>query len=87
MPPLPQNSVFSKRWSMGRKRFSLSDRLLSCFFHRLNSVSLGRATPTSIAPSSSYDATRNTRRLPKRGWLITNVYDSPYTAPLLCEPD
>ena len=72
-PPLPQNSVFSKRCPVGKKRFSLSDNEESCFSQRLNSASLGRATVTSMAPSSYSEATLTTRRLPKRGWFMTRA--------------
>jgi hypothetical protein len=41
MPPLPQNSVFSNFWLIGRKMFSNSPISFTFFSQRLNSLSLG----------------------------------------------
>lgn len=53
IPPLPQNSVFSKRCLMGRKMFSLWGNWAILAYHFLNSISLGSGMMMSMAPSSS----------------------------------
>lgn len=74
-PPLPQNSVFSKRCLMGRKMFSLCGNWAILPYHFLNSISLGRGMMISIAPSSSSEGRLTTLRLLKREWLMMSTSD------------
>lgn len=86
-PPLPQNSVFSKRCLMGRKMFSLWGSWAMRASHFLNSISLGSGMMISMAPSSSSVGRLTTLRLLKREWLMMSTSDCDYDCALFCEGD